>query len=236
MAKGKGEEIKKAAGWGAIIAALVFFFPAGIVMAGVKLSREKDNYSSNAKGNRIIGYVFIGLGIFYFIMCLTGQTTEPATFGQALTGLLIFAAIGSYPCYAGFKYGKIGQIYDKYMPLINESVDGSLDDIAAATGKNYDEVVSDIDVLIKAGCLKDIRIDTTNRVFTSDIMNMKKTAAAKKKIMATESEIISRKEKGLLNYKTIKCPNCGATNNVVYGEENVCEFCGSPLENIDWSK
>lgn len=198
----KAMKQKKRIPWWVIAIVFYFFFPAGIVLAVLKLRKETDRYKSNGKVVSFIGWFIFALGVFYLIMGITGQI-EAGEGESVLGGVILMLAVCCGGGYALVRYGKKYQMLDakseKLFGLILNNGTGSLDTFAADSGLSYDDTVSHIQKWITERKLSDVRIDLVNRSLVSTIV--KQT-------------------------RTIECPNCGAMSTIVVGENHTCEYCG----------
>lgn len=204
--------------WSVIILLLFFFFPIGIVLILVKLHKDSENFITNGKGTAKVGWVFFGLGIIYLFMALGEIGTK--------SNYVLMFAVGALCCVGGFalvrhgnKYKNMGLKFARYFPCIANSRDGSLYRIASSSGILYDTVCSDIQSMINLGLLPDSYIDISSQRLISPLIK-------KDRYMDSFSymEEATKKLK-----KTVKCPNCGGINQITC-DDNMCEFCGSPLE------
>ena len=217
-----GTNTRKAASWGVIILLWIFFFPAAIVLTVIKVKNEKHNYVSNSKASRITGYVWIGIGLIYTIAGITGGLeVEP---GESVVGPIILMdvicfGIGIPFVYMGYKYKKLGKRNNKYIDLINAG-ELDLNNIAHVVGVTSNVVSKDIKDMIEDGYFKGAyvndytkqlimpsKIDPNTQGFTKNVINQARAVN-----------------------KVVKCPNCGATCNIIVGAKNECEYCGTPLE------
>ena len=101
----------------------------------------------------------------------------------------------------------------KYLTVIAK--ERTLETIARALGKNYDEVKTDVKKIIEKGYLESAYLDegTDEIVFTAE---KKKSGAGKDaKPMAND-------------LRAVVCPCCGA-KNTISGAACECEFCGTIL-------
>ena len=209
---------KQGTSWGVIILLLVIFFPVGIGLAISKLHKEPENYEKNGKNVFIVGIVFAVLAFLYLV---GGSDTTFA--------FVVFAIAGAAMIWQGLTYTKLAKNYEKYRSVLVNSTDGSIDNIAAALGLTYDQAVSDLGKLVAKGLLPDSYVSQEDRTFVSPLLQ--------KSFNAYSSEIPYREETGTVRsssqtsqVKTIKCPNCGGINTVNINFDNICDFCGSPLE------
>lgn len=210
---------KQSYSWGIIAAMLFGFFPIGIWMIVKKMTTEKFNYVKNGKSLKILGWVLIGLAVMYFIMGVTGGIkTED---GSSVVGiialiLVLFGGGGAFALYKGRSYIKKGTKYNRYVSIINNS-DMLIDNIAAAYPTTYEKATEDLQTMIDDGFFMNAYID----------LNQRKVVMPPKQ---ADNVAVNTNTAGTdAQPRTVKCSNCGATNTLIAGSVNECEYCGTPL-------
>ncbi len=226
------DTVKQGASWGFIILLLIFFFPVGIGLMIVKLHKDKAHFTSNGKKTAIVGWVYIGFGILYMLMGLTGglDTSAGSSVVSGVITMLIVCCGGGYAIvHHGNKYKKLGLVYDKYVPVISSTPDGSLDSIAEKLGETYDTSTENIQKLIDMGLLKDSYVDKSNRSIVSPLVATI-TRTNKYRLEPNQNtNATAQPAQSTPKVKTVKCPNCGGINTFTENADNICDFCGSPL-------
>ncbi|MDD3192468.1 MAG: TFIIB-type zinc ribbon-containing protein [Oscillospiraceae bacterium] len=209
---------KKSTSWGIIALWLILFFPVGIFFIVKKMTGDKFSYIKNGKALKNLGVVLICFAGLYLIMLFTGDLTA----GPVLSIILIFGGSGALCLYKGMEYIKRGTKYNRYVAIINASNDLLVDNIAAAVPTTYDQAVKDIQSMLDDGFFMNAYLDLNKR----ELIMAK--AAPQPNVIANNMFVGSQ---GATNNQphSVKCPNCGATNTVVPGAKNECEYCGSPL-------
>ena len=212
---------KKSFSWAIIILMFFLFFPVGIYMLVKKMTDEKFNYIKNGNSLKVLGWILIGFAAIYLISGLTGdlQSEDGSSIvGQIIMMLIIFGGGGAFSLYKAFSYIKKGKKYKRYVSIINSSNDTLIDNIAAAYPTSYEKAAEDIQSMIDYGYFINAYVDLNRREL---IMPQK---AASVKVTANQNPSPSGRQ-----HTSEKCKNCGATNTVVLGVINECEYCGSPL-------
>lgn len=216
---------KKPTSWGTIALWLILFFPVGIFFIVKKMTDEKFNYIKNGKSLRIVGYILLGFAAIYLIMGLTGELkTEDGSsvIGPVILMLIIFGGGGALCIFKGANYIKRGTKYNRYVSIINASNDLLLDNIAAAVPTTYDKAASDIQSMLDIGFFMNAYLDLNKRELIMAKPAAKPSAAINNTYTGFTDATNSQP-------RSLKCPNCGATNTVIPGVRNECEYCGSPL-------
>lgn len=215
---------KKSFSWGLIVLMLFLFFPVAIYMICKKMTCEKFDYIKNGKSLRVLGIVLLCFAAIYLIIGLT-DGFEPTEDGSSVVGgvivcELLFGGLGTLCLVKGAKYVKCGEKYNRYVSIINASNDLLIDNIAAAVPTTYDKAVIDIQSMLDAGFFMNAYLDLNKR----ELIMAKVQTNTAVNIAYTDSANATNNQP-----RSIKCPNCGATNTVVPGAKNECEYCGSAL-------
>lgn len=211
---------KKSFSWGTIALMFFLFFPIGICMLVRKMTYEKFNYIKNGKSLKILGWILIGLAVIYLILGITGDLkTEDGSsvVGGVIIMLMIFGGGGAFALYKAHSYIKKGKKYSRYISIINSSNDTLIDNIAAAYPTSFEQAARDLQSMLDDGYFMNAYVDLNRR----ELIVPQKAASVN--IDVNQSSASSTQS------TSVKCKNCGATNTVVPGTANECEYCGSPL-------
>ena len=212
---------KKSFSWGIIALMFFLFFPIGIWMLVKKMTDEKFNYIKNGKSLKILAWILIGFAVMYLIMGITGELeTEDGSsvVGGVIVMLMIFRGGGAFALYKAHSYIKKGTKYNRYVAIINSSNDTLIDNIAAAYPTSFEQAAKDLQSMLDDGYFMNAYVDLNRREL---IMPPKAT---------TVNVAVDQNTSPSYGQPTsVKCKNCGATNTVVPGTANECEYCGSPL-------
>lgn len=214
---------KKSFSWGIIILLFILFFPIGIWMLVRKMSEEKANYTKNGKNLIKFGVALFGVGILCLIMGLAGQLkTKDGTInaGSIIMLLTLFCGGGLFMAFKGNKFAKRGAKFSRYVAIVNESKDTLIDNIAAAYPTTYESAVSDLQMMIDSGYFLKAHIDLNKRELVMPVIQSTND---------TDGNSVENHMKTDAKPRTDKCPNCGASNTIIPGTANECEYCGSPL-------
>ena len=158
--------MKKSLPWGVVIVILIWLFPIGIWLVWRKMSIETLNMQKNGKILRVVGFIFAGMSLIYFIAGILGQleaTGNGSVLGSMIAILVLLGGGGLVAIIGGNKYIKNGKKYDKYAAIINESGENDIDSIAAIYQVSYDEAVDDLQKMIDYGYFPNAYIDQSNR-------------------------------------------------------------------------
>lgn len=217
---------KKTFSWGIIIVMLIVFFPVAIFMIIKKMTDEKFNYIKNGKSLKILGIVLLCFAGIYLIMGLT-DGVQPNEDGSSIVGgvimcELIFGGCGALCLIKGMNYVKRGEKFNRYVSVINASNDLLVDNIAAAIPTTYDKAITDIQAMLDAGFFMNAYLDLNKRELIMAKVAPQPSVAVNPVYTGSQGAVDNQP-------RSVKCPNCGATNTIVPGAKNECEYCGSPL-------
>ena len=212
---------KKSFSWGIIALMFFLFFPIGIWMLVKKMTDEKFNYIKNGKSLKILAWILIGFAVMYLIMGITGELeTEDGSsvVSGVIVMLMIFGGGGAFALYKAHSYIKKGTKYNRYVAIINSSNDTLIDNIAAAYPTSFEQAAKDLQSMLDDGYFMNAYVDLNRR----ELIMPPKAATVNVAVNQSTSPSYGKPT-------SVKCKNCGATNTVVPGTVNECEYCGSPL-------
>lgn len=202
--------------WALIITLWIIFWPLAIYFTYKKMVNEKTKYVENGKSLRKFGYFFFGFAIFIAVVYMLGGTEEsPSTIGDAIIVLIVFGSFGLPFYLIGNNYIGRGKRYKTYISMINKG-DLSIDSLSNAVGLKYEKTVDELQKMFDDGFYRGSIIDENGRIVLLQPNSNDDS-------ISNISFISNQK-------KAVKCPNCGATCNVIVGVSNECEYCGTPLE------
>ncbi len=208
---------KKSLGWGWIIFLLIIFWPIGLILVIRKLATDKKALMSGKTISlSVVGWILTVFGIIGFIGCITDPT---ATGGAVMA--LIFAVGGILLILKARKTKKQAAKYRKYIDVVVNGGEKSVDNIAGAVGLQYEVVIKDLQDMIDIGYLKNAYIHQADR----EIL-LKQYAESQ--IQQTYQQT-NQQFSNPIQPKAVRCPGCGANNIISSNEICECEYCGTPL-------
>ena len=212
---------KKPTSWGWIIFWFILFWPVGLFLLIKRLGVDKSATLKSSKTLMIVSYILMGLGVIYFFAAVTGNVEETENTMNAISAgilmLVMFSGGGVILNWFARKTKRAGERYKKYIALIVNQSQTSIDNIASAVGIPYDAVSKDLQKMIDSGYFVGAYIDTTQR----EIM-LAKVAPPQVSTSSAPSAL-------QVQERVVICRSCGANNRVV-GQIGECEYCGSPLQ------
>lgn len=214
---------KKSFSWGIIIVMFIIFFPIGIFMLVKKVKDEKFNYINNGRALLIIGGVLLG---FIVLTCITNTNGIIVTSNGSIKisetdsmVMIVLGGAGLFSIIKGYDYMSKGKRYSRYVEIVNTSNDLRIASIAAVFPTTYNSAVADLRTMIDMGYFMNSYIDLQR----GELVRM----------MPGSNVVLNgnnyNRSNNIKQLRTIKCPNCGATNMVVPGVLNECEYCGSKI-------
>jgi len=204
--------VKKPTGWGLIILCFIILWPIGLILLIKRLSVDKTATFQSGRTITIVSYVLMGMGVLYLLITISGN---PAM----LTLALLFGGGGVLVNRFALKTQHTGERYKKYITLIVNHGNTSIDTIAASVGVQYDVALADLQKMITAGYFVGAYIDTMQRQII-----LAKSAPIHPHATANPFPFSAPAQERVVN-----CESCGA-NNRIFVQIGECEYCGSPLQ------
>jgi hypothetical protein len=206
--------------WPMIILFLLFFWPIGLYLIIKRYSSDKAAaVASGGRGLKIFGIillVFSGFGIL--------GSLDPFD-GGSIVIFLFFIAGGVVMLRKAKKIKKEGESIKRYLAMIVNNNVRQLDEIAAATGKPYNVVKSEVQKMIDKGFLKNAYINESERSVVVAGSNPVNTSVNTNMEFQRQMPFAAAP----VQPRVVACSCCGA-NNTITGENGECEYCGSPLK------
>lgn len=200
---------KKSTSWGWIAFWFILFWPVGVFLMLKKLSSDKSATMNSTKILPVVSLVLMGVGVIYLILAITDDSSM-------IPAAIVFGAPGIWLFFKARKTKATGERYKKYIALIVNQSQTSIDNIASAVGVSYEIAVKDLQKMIDTDYFAGAYIDVAQR----EIVLMK----------ATPRQIIQDPAAAQAREKVVACGSCGANNRVTVGRIAECEYCGSPLQ------
>jgi hypothetical protein len=215
---------KKSTSWGVIILFLIIFWPVGLFLLYRKITGDKSAALKNSKVLNIMGWVFVALAIIYIFMAITGnlETDKGSSVVELIMIILVFfGGGGAFMIYTAKKMKVNAEKCKKYIAIVINNNETSIDNIAAAVPSSYEQTTKDLQKMINNGYFENAYIDVSKREIVLPNKNLVQTYPISniKNSPVNEPQI-----------KAVACRNCGANNKVVEGQVCECEYCGSMLK------
>lgn len=206
-------ENKKSMSWAIVILVLIFFWPVGVYLLYRKVTGDRASALKNSKILRNVGFVFLGFAIIYIFMVISGQMDD------AWTAAAFFGIGGGVLVYAAKRLKMTGEKFKKYINIVINNNQTSIDNIAAAIPISYDKAAKDLQEMINKGYFSNAYIDVSNReIILPSHMKQQSERNGSLKNNNEQAKV-----------KSVICKNCGGNNEVIEGQACECEYCGSPI-------
>lgn len=216
---------KKSTSWGVIILLLIIFWPVGLFLLYRKITDDKSAALKNSKVLNITGWIFVALSIIYFFMAITGnlKTDNGSSVVELIMiDLIFFGGGGAFMIYAAKNMKVNAEKLKKYITIVINNNETSIDNIAAAIPASYEQTTKDLQKMIDNGYFENAYIDVSNR----EIVLLNKSTVQTHSV----SNIQMNSPVNDPQINAVVCKNCGANNKVVEGQVCECEYCGSMLK------
>lgn len=195
-----------------VVIFLFIFWPLGLYLLYKKVTSDKTAAIKNSKTLVIVGWTFIVFGIFYII----GTIGDPTVgLGQRLSGIIFFVGGGIFMIYSSKKIKIIGEKYKKYINIVINNQQTSIENIASSMSLSCEQVIKDLQGMIDKGYFLNAYIDL-----------------GKNEIVFPYKEPFEDSESSdtqMIQQRIVICKNCGGNNTVTIGKVSECEFCASPI-------
>ncbi|SHJ52258.1 hypothetical protein [Pseudobutyrivibrio xylanivorans] len=185
-----------------IVIMFIVFWPAGIALLILRNAGRKNAMFIGSTDKR--KYILAGAGLIVLGIFQIKSST--------VWGILMIIGGGALLYYSKTLVDK-AERNKKYIDLIVNQREGSIDNIAGVCSISYDKAVRELKYLQTVGVLKNISIDEPNRVITL----IESTQIPERNSILGQEEV------------TCTCPGCGATKLVIKGSTSCCEYCDTPM-------
>jgi len=208
-----GSKEKKSMAWGWIIFWFIVFWPLGVLFLLKKLSKDKSAVLNDSGKVLTMSFVLAGIGVLVFM-----NTVGRQGFG-AYYYLWAVALVGGgvWTFLIARKMKANSERYKKYISIVVNQSQTSIDNIASAVGIAYETALKDLQKMIDAGYFMGAYIDVTQREII-----LAKTAQPQESVSPVSHPAQTQE-------RIVGCKSCGA-NNRVAGQLGECEYCGSHLQ------
>jgi hypothetical protein len=211
------ENKKKSPSWLTITIWFILFWPVGVYLIWKKLATDKSAAMKNSKVLKVIGYLFI----FCAVVMLMTVFDDGTDVGSSLGGMMFYLIGGILILWGAKKIRESGEKYKKYIDVVINQQQHTIDNIAAQVGTSYDNAVKELQKMIDKGYFMNAHIDYASHEI---IFENRST------INQFDNSNNSKMEAVASTIKVVRCPNCGGNNTIIVGHTNECDFCGSPIE------
>jgi hypothetical protein len=207
--------------WAVVILLLIFFWPVGLFILYKKVTGDKTAALQNSKVLNTVGWVFAVFAVIYILMAVSGEMKA----SDAFCAFAFFGAGGALMIYGAKRMKKNAEKLKKYISIVINNNQTSIDNIAAAIPTDYEQAKKDLQKMIDNDYFQGAYIDTANREIV-----LPKRENSQSTNMSGNNIQHENRDMGQLRFKVVICKNCGANNKIAEGKICECEYCGSPLQ------
>jgi hypothetical protein len=208
---------RKTTSWGWIIFWLILFWPIGLLLLVKKLAIDKSATLKSGKGITVASYILMGLGAIYIMMAFSNP--------EMLAAAVLFGGGGVLMNWFARKTKHTGERYKKYIAMIVNQNETSIDNIASATNVPYDVVMKDLQKMIDSGYFTGAYIDMSQREII-----LARAVQPVQTIQPVQQQVYLSPAFAYVQEAVVACGSCGARSRVTVGRISECEYCGSPLQ------
>jgi len=206
--------------WGWIIFWFIMFWPLGLFLLVRKLSAEKSATLQGSRIMTILSYILMGIGGLFFITSCSSAALVgrdfPSAFAGGMPSLFIYGIGGILLNRYAAKTRLTAERYRKYIDLIINQNQTSLNHISFSVGESYDVVIKDLEKMIASGYFVGAYIDTNRgEIVLTPPVPLQQTDSFSPSAFQGQERVVA-------------CNCCGANNRVV-GQVGRCEYCSSPI-------
>lgn len=134
-----------------------------------------------------------------------------------------FIAFGAFLIVCGLEWRVLLKERRIYLTFIGANAAATVSDLAQANNSSEKTVKDNLGLMIKKGMVRNLAINEQNGAIVSNSgMNGAKGPASSSAPAAPAASQAPEKV-------AMRCPGCGAPNEITKGETTACEYCGSPL-------
>jgi hypothetical protein len=205
---------KKVMSLGWIVFWFIFFWPLGLYFLIKRYSSDRSAVMAPENGKKLmtVSYYILGLAALLLFSAITTAKKD------AIISTIVFGSGGACLYVLAWLTRKTGERYKRYIAIIANHGQTSIDTISSALGIPGDTVVKELNKMIAAGYFEGAYVDEVRRgiiLARASSMQISPTPASP----ATGMPV-----------RVIKCESCYAINKISEGETLECAYCGSPLK------
>ena len=170
----------------------------------VNLGNKKGQNTSNHGVIVYSGYLSIGAAVFLWLFMLIAYKSESLGIGMyCMAGGLVLLLLERMERQKACKF-------QQYLDYVLKRKTTSIMDLSLLFQNNPAEIVRDLNEMVNAGYFGDAYVDRDAQKIVFPHLEKEKKKQQERKV-------------------TVTCKHCGATNMIIIGEHNVCEYCDSPI-------
>jgi len=172
----------------------------------------------------VIGAVFAAIGCIFLSESYDIYGLDSSEYMT----LALFLGGGALLLVSGMNARKRYKTYIRYISIIANRTQISIESIAATTKDSIQEVTEALRDMLKKGFYPGAYINENSKMLVLANETVSRPAAVDLQKPVASNEAVSHPAVSA-QPSVKKCRGCGAVNTVIEGSHNECEYCGSPL-------
>jgi len=208
---------KKKTPWLLIVFCFVIFWPLGVILLIKRLAVDRSATITCGKPLTGLAYILSAIGIIYLFVTISQGS------GLTVHAALLIAG-GIWLSVLAYKTKETGERYRKYIDLIVNNSQTSLDYIASQVGVTFLTAVGDLKRMIDLGYFPGAFVNVPAkeiRLAGSD---------AQLGFQFARADPVPIQEPPEAPPRVVSCRSCGANNKVPAWQVIECEYCGTPVQ------
>jgi len=180
----------------------------------------------------IIGKVQLIIGIaitLLFGLMIIGLLTDGEFRSSMGVGgaifIFLFFALGIWLILLGKKRSKLIKTFKSYVSRLSTDPTGSIDQLASSSSTSVDIVNKNLNEMIKKKYFVNAFIDKDRNCIIFPHYSQSQTQTQTQGTLNR-----TQTQNQAIEFATVSCKGCGATNKVAKGSVGECDFCGSQIK------
>ncbi len=208
--------------WPILIIVTIAFWPVGVFLIWKRISVDRKTAMAAGRLISIFGWIsvaFAGIGILAYLP--EGITKDDVYMA------LFFLIAGIVLVLLGRNTAKNAEKFKKYISIIVNHEETSIDNIAMAMPTSYEKAKEDLQKMINRGYFADAYINDADREIV--LPSMEQSYVVKAEVNVRTNTEVNIRTNTEIEMVVVSCKGCGANNKIEKGTVGECQFCGSPI-------
>ena len=206
--------------WLLIAVCFILFWPLGVILLIKRLAVDRSAAITCGKSLNVIAYILTGVSCVYLFLMIFMKSSFITSFSTHATFLIIGSML---LIFLAHRTEATGERYKKYIDLIINRSETSIDYIASDVGVTNFKAVSDLKAMIDIGYLPGAFVNVPGQR-----VHLPGSTPAMDPVPA--SNVFQPPQPSPQQPPTaVTCKSCGANNKMTPGHLAECDYCGSHL-------
>lgn len=220
--KFKNQKIPWWLSWPILIIVTILFWPIGVFLIWKRIRIDRKAAMAVGRFISIFGWLCVGVAGIGFLGYLPEGITK-----EDVSMILFYSIFGIVLILLGRNTRKNAQKYKKYISIVVNHEETSIDNIAMAIPTSYENAKRDLQKMINRGYFTDAYINDGDREIV--LPSMEESYMVKTEVNVRTNTHVNVSSNGEVEMVVISCKGCGANNKIEKGSVGECQFCGSPI-------